>query len=284
MSATRQPVDPPARSLVDQPARSSADPSARSSADPSARSSADPSARSSADPSANSLVHREQIAWHGHRVHQLVYPIRGVLQVSTERGSWVVPPNRAVWIPAFIAHAHQAHGPTEMRGLKFDVPNPLAHDTPTVLSVSPLLREVIRALTDDRELTGDHRHHLEQTALHELRGVEALPLGLPAPHDPRLVDLAAILQENPADPRSLPQLGRAVGASSRTLSRLFREQTGITFPQWRAQLRLHHALKLLAAGSPVTRVAADCGYRSPSAFIESFRLAFGTTPGRYQSL
>jgi len=238
--------------------------------------------RQPAHPTVHSLAHRQEIAWHGHPVHQLVYPVRGVLQVSTDKGSWVVPPHRAVWIPAFIAHAHQAHGPTEMRGLKFDVPNPLAPGTPTVLSVSPLLREVIRALTE-RPVTADQRYHLEQVALYELRGVEALPFGLPAPNDPRLVDLVGILEDNPADPRSLPQLGHAVGASARTLSRLFRSQTGITFPQWRAQLRLHHALKLLAAGLPVTRVAADCGYRSPSAFIESFRLAFGTTPGRYQS-
>lgn len=238
--------------------------------------------RQPAFPSAHSLAHREEIGWHGHPVHQLVHPLRGVLQVSTEKGSWVVPPHRAVWIPAHIAHAHQAHGPTEMRGLKFDVPNPLAPDTPTVLSVSPLLREVIRALTE-LPIADEQRFHLEQVALHELRGVEALPFGLPAPHDERLVDVATILEADPADPPSLPQLGRAVGASSRTLSRLFRRQTGITFPQWRAQLRLHHALKLLAAGTPVTRVAADCGYRSPSAFIESFRLAFGTTPGRWSA-
>jgi transcriptional regulator GlxA family with amidase domain len=184
-----------------------------------------------------------------------------------------------------MAHGHQAHGPTEMRGLKFDVTvNPLALDAPTVLAVSPLLREVIGALTDERTLSAGHRHHLEQVAVHELRRGEALPLGLPAPRDPRLVDITRLLEDNPADPRSLPSLGRAVGASSRTLSRLFRAETGITFPQWRAQLRLHHALKLLATGAPVTRVATDCGYRSPSAFIESFRLAFGTTPGRYQSL
>jgi AraC-like DNA-binding protein len=238
--------------------------------------------RQPAGATAQSLAHRERIGWHSHPVHQLVHPIRGVLQISTEKGSWVVPPHRAVWIPAFIAHAHQAHGPTEMRGVKFDVPDPLGRDTPTVLSVSPLLREVISALTALHG-AGEPRHHLEQVALHELRGVEALPFGLPAPRDPRLVDLAAILEDNPADARSLPELGRAVGAGARTLSRLFREQTGITFPQWRAQLRLHHALKLLAADTPVTRVAADCGYRSPSAFIESFRLAFGTTPGRYRS-
>jgi AraC-like DNA-binding protein len=230
------------------------------------------------------LGNRERIEWHDHDVHQLIYPIRGVLQVSTGTGTWVVPPNRAVWIPATVAHSHQAHGPTEMRTLAFGVRvNPLALHAPTVLTVSPLLREVIRALSDDPAPHGSHRHHLEQVALHQLRRVEALPLRLPAPSDPRLVDLTRLLAADPADPRSLRELGRAVGAAERTLSRLFREQTGITFPQWRGQLRLHHALKLLATGAPVTRVAADCGYRSPSAFIEAFRLAFGTTPGRYHA-
>jgi AraC-like DNA-binding protein len=232
-------------------------------------------------PTVVGLAHRERIDWHDHAVHQLAYPIRGVLEVSTSRGVWVVPPNRAVWIPAGVPHSHKAHGPTELRSLIFDVPvNPLALDVPTVLTVGPLLREVIRALTDDDGLTAEHRYHLEQVALCGLRAVEALPLCLPAPTDPRLVDLCALLADDPADPRSLGELGRQVGAAERTLSRLFREQTGITFPQWRGQLRLHHALKLLATGLPVTRVAADCGYRSPSAFIEAFRAAYGTTPGR----
>lgn len=231
-------------------------------------------------PTVRPLGHRERIEWHDHAVHQLIYPLHGVLQVSTSRGSWVVPPNRAVWIPAGVPHAHQAHGPTEMRSLIFQTPLS-AYDEPAVLAVSPLLREVISTLSGPAELAADFRHHLEQVALHQLRRVEALPLCLPTPTDPRVVDVARLLTDDPADPRTLAALGRAVGASERTLSRLFREQTGITFPQWRGQLRLHHALKLLATGLPVTRVAADCGYRSPSAFIEAFRAAFGTTPGRY---
>lgn len=204
---------------------------------------------------------------------------------------WVVPPNRAVWLPAEVPHAHQANGPTEMRSIIFEVParaekavlpdEVAALTEPTVLAVGPLLREVIRTLSDDRELTPEHRYHLEQVALHQLRRAEALPLMLPTPTDPRLVALCALLAADPADQRSLHELGRQVGAAERTLSRLFRAETGFTFPQWRSQLRLHHALKLLAAGRPVTRVAMDCGFRSPSAFIEAFRGVFGTTPGRY---
>ncbi|WP_229830206.1 AraC family transcriptional regulator [Actinoplanes ianthinogenes] len=230
-------------------------------------------------PTIRPLGHRERIDWHDHAVHQLIHPLHGVLRVSTGRGSWVVPPNRGVWIPATVPHAHQADGPTEMRSLIFEEP---IFDEPAVLVVGPLLREVIRTLSDDHDLPADLRHHLEQVALHEVRRATTLPLRLPAPADPRLVKLCELLADDPADQRSLRELGREVGAAERTLSRLFRAETGLTFPQWRAQLRLHHALRLLAAGHPVTRVAVDCGFRSPSAFIEAFRALFGTTPGRYR--
>ena len=229
------------------------------------------------------LAHRERVDWHDHAEHQLIYPSRGVLQVSTPLGVWAVPPQRAVWIPAGVAHAHQAHGPTQMRCLVFSRPvNPLRLDRPTVLAAGPLLREVIVALTDEAGLSARQRGNLERVVLDRLRTVPELPLCLPAPSDGRLRDITALLAADPADGRTLAELGRVVGAGERTLSRLFREQTGMTFPQWRGQLRLQHALTLLAGDRPVTAVAAVCGYRSASAFIEAFRQAFGATPGRYQ--
>ncbi|MFC1420344.1 AraC family transcriptional regulator [Streptacidiphilus cavernicola] len=234
-------------------------------------------------PTQVALNHRERVDWHHHAEHQLVYPSAGVLQVSTDVGAWVVPPFRAVWLPAGVPHAHRAHGPTRMLSLVFEVAvNPLRLDRPTVLAVTPLLREVITALVEDRELTGSQRGHLEQVALDQLRRVEELPLWLPTPADPRLRDVTELLREDPADPRSLAELGAAVGASERTLSRLFRAQTTMSFPQWRAQNRLHHALTLLAGGGSVTAVATACGYSTTSAFIEAFRHAFGTTPGQYR--
>jgi AraC-like DNA-binding protein len=91
-----------------------------------------------------------------------------------------------------------------------------------------------------------------------------------------------MLHKDPADTRTLAELGAVVGASERTLSRLFRAQTGLTFPQWRAQLRLHHALRRLASGMPVTAVAHETGYANASAFVAAFLLAIGITPGAYQ--
>lgn len=228
------------------------------------------------------LAHRQRIDWHDHASHQLIHPHRGVLRISTPIGGWVVPPHRGVWIPAGVAHAHEAFGPTEMRALLFDpAVNPLRLDRPTVMAITPLLREVVVALTGDDEPTPGQRANLERVLLDQLREVEALPLCLPAPSDPRLRDVAAILETDPADGRTLAELGAVVGASERTLSRLFRAETGMSFPQWRTQLRLHHALILLAGGRSVTSAAAACGYSGPSAFIQSFKHAFGTTPHAY---
>jgi AraC-like DNA-binding protein len=245
-------------------------------------------------PTVRELVHRERIDWHDHDVHQLIHPSSGVLQVSTAFGAWIVPPQRAVWVPAGVPHAHLAHGPTQMRTLMFDAAvNPLRLDRPTVLAVTPLLREVIIDLTAAGAAdqapgvaasgghTAEQRANLERVALDQLRRVEELPMCLPTPSDPRLRRLADLLHAEPADQRSLADLGREVGASERTLSRLFREQTSMTFPQWRSQLRLQHSLILLAAGGSVTSVATACGYHNSSAYIEAFRLAFGVTPGRY---
>jgi AraC-like DNA-binding protein len=234
-------------------------------------------------PSWEQLRHRERIDWHDHAEHQLVYPSSGVLHVQTDRGAWVVPPRRAVWLPAGVPHSHRAHGRTQMVTLAFaaDV-NPLGAIEPTVIAVGPLLREVIITLAGDHSLGPDDRADLYRVALRRLTPTPAPHHYLPAPADPRLRDVAAILADNPAEGLTLAELGRAAGASERTLSRLFRRDTGMTFPQWRAQLRLQRATLLLAAGSTVTSAATASGYSNVSAFIAAFRDAFGVTPAAYR--
>jgi AraC-like DNA-binding protein len=228
------------------------------------------------------LSHLERIDWHRHDGHQLIYPRRGVLRVFTASGVWVVPPSQGVWIPAGTDHAHRACGTTEMRAILFAIEGPGPYlGRPSVLAFTPLLREAVTCLTDDAGLEAGTRGHLERVVLDLLRGVEAPQRFLPALPDPRLREVVSLLEDDPADRRTLAQLGSAVGASERTLSRLFREQAGMTFAQWRGQFRLHHALVLLAEGHQVTRIAGACGYASPSAFIGAFREAFGLTPGEY---
>jgi AraC-like DNA-binding protein len=227
------------------------------------------------------LSHHERIGWHRHDGHQLIYPLRGVLRVFTASGVWVVPPSQGAWMPAGTDHSHRACGATEMRAILFatDGDGPFI-DHPSVLAFTPLLREAVTALTDGG-LEGPTRDRLKRVVLDLLRTVEAPQRFLPALADARLREVVALLEADPADRRTLARLGAAVGASERTLSRLFRQEAGMTFAQWRGQFRLHHALVLLAEGHQITRIAGACGYASPSAFIGAFRASFGLTPGEY---
>ncbi|MFC5830851.1 AraC family transcriptional regulator [Nonomuraea insulae] len=219
---------------------------------------------------------------HRHDTHQIVYACRGVLSVTTDAGSWVAPASRAIWVPAGTVHEHRAYGNTDLRLVGL-TDNPLALDRPAVLAVGPLLRELIVAYTDSAGSPpsgGGERERLLGVLLDQLRGAPKQPLHLPTPQDPRLAAVCAALHRDPADNSTLARLAARAGTSDRTLARLCRAELGMSFPQWRTQLRLHHALLLLADGVPVTAVAHRCGWATASAFIDVFRRAFGYTPGR----
>ncbi|RFU85290.1 AraC family transcriptional regulator [Streptomyces triticagri] len=221
-----------------------------------------------------------EIDAHRHDDHQIVYAGRGVLAVTTSTGTWIAPGTRAIWVPAGTAHAHQAHGELVLHTLGLPASdNPLGLDEPAVLTVGPLLRELILAYTRTPRDESPERGRLLAVLLDQLRASPQQPLHLPAPADSRLAAVCDLLRTDPADGRTLAELGRGTGASDRTLSRLFRAELGMTFPQWRTQLRLYQALVLLADDVPVTAVAHRCGWSSASAFIDVFRRAFGHTPG-----
>ncbi|KES06008.1 AraC family transcriptional regulator [Streptomyces toyocaensis] len=219
---------------------------------------------------------------HRHDDHQIVHAGRGVLAVTTSEGSWVAPATRAIWVPAGTVHAHRAYGAVDLHLVGLPVTdNPLGLRSPTVLAVGPLLRELIVHYTRTEDDRSPERARLRAVLLDQLRASRRQPLYLPTPTAPVLRALCDILRADPGDSRTLAELGREVGASDRTLSRLFRSDLGMTFPQWRTQLRLHHALVLLAGGTPVTSVAHRCGWSSASSFIDVFRRTFGHTPGSH---
>ncbi|MFF7942360.1 AraC family transcriptional regulator [Nocardia gamkensis] len=228
---------------------------------------------------------------HSHPRGHLVYAARGVLSVHTERGTSIVPANRVAWTPAGFTHYHRAHGHTDMR-IVF-LPASLARLVPThpaVFTASGLVREILLTLTgsgDGDRVAGGHeraaRARLRRVLVDELREAHEQPLILPQPHDDRLRAVARILHRNPADNTTLAELGRAIGAGARTLSRLFHNELGMTFYEWRTQLRVYHALVLLADGHDTTYVAHACGWANPSSFIAAFTGIIGTTPGRYRA-
>ncbi|HEX8865800.1 MAG TPA: helix-turn-helix transcriptional regulator, partial [Lentzea sp.] len=216
--------------------------------------------------------------WHDE--NQIVYASSGVVAVHTETSQWIAPAHRALWIPSGTVHSHRAYGVTRLHFLGL-TQNPLKLQSPTALAVSPLLRELLIAYTSltDRETPAAKRMRL--VLLDQLVTASEQPVHVPAARDPRLASVCALLEADPSDSRSLEMLGRVGGASGRTLTRLFRDEFGMTFPQWRTQLRLYHALRLLAEGVSVTSVAQRCGFATASAFIDVFRRSLGHTPGSY---
>lgn len=226
-----------------------------------------------------------------HARGHLVYAASGVLAVHTESGTSIVPANRIAWTPSGFTHYHRAHGDTDMR-IVFLSPSlaRLIPDHPAVFLASDLAREVLLALTGRRD-DGDcapgysrsARSRLLRVLVDELREAHEQPLHLPEPRDDRLRAIARMLDDKPADNATLAELGKAIGASTRTLSRLFRGELGMTFYEWRTQRRIHHALVLLAEGHDITRTAYECGWANPSSFIAAFTSVVGTTPGRYRT-
>ncbi len=221
---------------------------------------------------------------HSHDWHQLIYASRGVMTVNTSTGSWVVPSRRAVWVPGGIEHEIEMSASVSVRtlylrtGLSAALP-----DECCVVNVSPLLRELILRTIDIGMLnrTVATHKHLIDVILDQFRTLPTIPLNLPMPADIRALRIAELVRDNPGDAKSLDCLAKKIGASKRTIERLFQTETEMTFGKWRQQLRMLHALRLLAAGENVTTAALEVGYDSTSAFISAFKNAVGTTPGRY---
>ncbi len=224
------------------------------------------------------------IAFHQHSRAQLLYASSGVMTVKTGSGIWVVPPQRAVWIPAYTQHQIAVSGNLSMRTLYID---PTFFHGPSegccVIAVSPLLKELILYAVGLPLIypLGGPEERLLTVLLDQIGNMRTAPLELPIPLDARLQKIYRRLSNRPGDNRSLEDWGQLVGASGRTLARHFRLETGMSFVQWRQQIRILEALKKLGLKEPVTTVAIELGYDSPSAFISMFKKALGKTPGQY---
>ncbi|MBX5242044.1 helix-turn-helix domain-containing protein [Rhizobium sp. NLR22b] len=229
--------------------------------------------------------YKAEVPLHQHRQGQLVMALHGAVTCRTENALWIVPPNCGVWIPGGILHSNQA---TSNAHLSYLFVEPGAAALPMeccTLSVSPMLRELILRLADvPVDLAGnDHIERLVRVMLDELAQMPIEALSLPASHHPKINAITAALTDDPSDRRTLADWAAHVAMSERSLKRLMVEETGLTFGRWRRQLHLVMALRELASGASVQRVASDLGYESPTAFIVMFKKALGTTPARYFS-
>ncbi|MFT3999047.1 MAG: helix-turn-helix transcriptional regulator [Rhizobium sp.] len=223
-------------------------------------------------------------ARHSHRQAQLLYAVSGVISLTTDNGTWVVPPSRAVWLPPNLEHVTASHTSIQFRSLLIDVEG---KDTLPkecmVVEVTPLLRELILRLAGlvDKPDLREVADAVIRLLLLELTFLPAQPLNLPLPKHPALAAFCETMLGDLARTISIEEAADALHMSRATLMRLFQRETGLSFGRWRQQARMLKALTLLAEGRSILDTALECGYDSPSAFSAMFRRSLGRSPREY---
>lgn len=217
---------------------------------------------------------------HRHRRAQLLYGMTGLMEVETDDGAWTVPPYSAVWIPAGQRHRVRMHG-VSTRSLYIEPDRaPRTGRCCQVLSVSPLLHQLLLASAAVPALyqTDGRDGALMQLLLHEVGQAPTMPLFAPLPADRRLARLCKAFLRSPRVEVTPQSWAQTLHISPRSFSRLFLRHTGISFAEWRQRACLLAAMTRLSSGQSVTRVALELGYVNPSAFATMFRKRLGYAP------
>lgn len=232
---------------------------------------------------AKSFADGAHTAVHEHGRGQLLHAVTGIMRIETADAAWLVPPARALWMPPHMAHRVTMRSQVEMRTLYIDPQAASALPRlPTLIEVSALLRELILAALDEPAAYDEAGRGglVARLILIELARIKDRPLDLPMPRDARALRVARALLDRPALPLDLDQWAERAGASRRTLARIFRQETGLSFAEWRARLRAVEGLARLSAGASVAASANAVGYDSPSAFSAMVRRSLGQAPRR----
>ncbi len=221
---------------------------------------------------------------HRHDSPQLIYASEGVMTVETADGAWVVPPERAVWVPTGVAHSIRMTGGVRIRTLYMaESVAPISGSHCCVVQVDELLRALIARFFELPKSWADSgpEARLVTVLLDEIHAAPTAPLHLPMPKDPRANKVAAAVRDDPSTRRPIRDWAKVAGTSERTFERLWFSEVKTTFGRWQQQARLLKALEILASGKSVTEVALEVGFETPSSFIAMFRKSMGTTPARY---
>ena len=224
--------------------------------------------------------HDHLLDWHEHRRAQVLYAATGVMQVETDDGNWTIPTARAVLIPPLTRHQVTMTG-VSTRSLYIEpAAVPWFPARCRAVDVSALLRALILAAVDMEPCYPEHSRDaaLAALVLHELRNLTPLPFDVPLPSEPRLRGLCEAFLQKPDIHDPPARWCAALNISERTLARLFRSGTGLTFSQWRGRACILHSLQHLTAGMPITRIAALLGYDNPAAYTAAFKKLIGRPP------
>ncbi|PLQ00812.1 AraC family transcriptional regulator [Cupriavidus pauculus] len=221
---------------------------------------------------------------HSHPRGQLLYASKGLMRVASENGIWFIPPQRGLWIPPGVVHDQAMLTDTQIRTIYIAQNRARQFGTRVkVVEVDALLRELILALVDQPMLYPDNapNRSIVTLILDKLGQTRTLPIEIPWPRDRRVVSICEQILKSPSMPRTIEQWSDIVGASTRTLIRLFLRDTGMTYRQWIQQVRLAQSLAMLESGTPIHRIAGELGFASPSAFSTMFKRMLGEAPSHF---
>jgi len=219
---------------------------------------------------------------HQHAMGQLLFTQQGCIRLTLADQVCLLPPTRLAWIPPAVEHRVVMRQTVGYRSIYIDVAQ-LADlpDTIQILDVNPLLRALLEriALADFAVDWGSGYYaHLLALCLDEIRQANPEPLLLPLPRDRRLAVLRDTVDQLPPP---LNFLVTQVGASGKTVNRIFQRETGMSYQQWRQQWRLLKAVEMMAVGTRLTDTASELGFASDSAFITFFKNMTRKTPKTY---
>ncbi|MEZ5987401.1 MAG: helix-turn-helix transcriptional regulator [Hyphomonas sp.] len=227
-----------------------------------------------------------RVAAHQHDRGHIICPLTGAYWIVTPEGTWLVPAGLALWVPPGVFHEIYSHGSVAARILFVD-PACAGQLPPNggSVKVTPFLEALLaRIMTHGNDYGADSpAARLAQVTLDEFAEMEFASLFLPVSKEPRLARVMQRLIETPGLDMGFGDLAREAGASERTLARLFRTETGMTFTQWKTNLTLLQSMERLEKGETVADVAHDLGYASPSSFVYMFRRRLGVPPGAYRN-
>ncbi len=220
---------------------------------------------------------------HEHDYIQILYASAGVMSVRTEDLSFVIPPQRAVWLPANARHEVSCRGTVSLRTLYLDPELSSGARSCRVFEVSDFLKALILEIVEF-----DHAYDVKgregriiELLLSEIEDMPDAPFHAPMPNDKRLLRVCNAIIEDPSDGRDIDAWASLAGMGRRTFTRSFKRETGMGLAVWRQQIRLMEALSMLSTGISITQAAFHVGYDSSSGFSAMFRRAFGVPPSQY---
>ncbi|WP_407354001.1 AraC family transcriptional regulator [Luteimonas sp. R10] len=220
-----------------------------------------------------------------HDRSRLSLSLSGVMTVATDGANYVLPPRRAIWIPARERHRVACRESGRLLTLYIEPHLGRQPERCRVFATSPL----VRALSEEVALFGtEYRSEGREGAIvrllmEEIGRMSCLPTRIEIPRDDRLRRICEAIVADPADSRGLKEWAGIAGMGRRTFTRLFRKQTGAGFAAWRREVRLIEAISRLVSGQSITCIAYDVGYESPSAFSNMFKRTLGMTPAEYRN-